>query len=333
MVRIDLTNTFGSGFIGAMFTAALYGLTTLQTYLFFVYYPNDILPLRLFVAAIWVLDTAQTSLVGVCMYHYLVANYDNPVALSSGHWSLFLSMAMNVIVAVMVQSFFTLQIFTLCSRKVRWWVSSAIFLTVIGHFCFGIATVIIFFKKKTFAEIQAPEVILDAATPFAAFDVVSDILISVALCILLYGSRSGISATNTLISTLILYAINRCLLTSVVAVVEVITFSLSPKSLWFLAIDFTIGKLYANSALASLNSRRSLRGTASETKTEVINLRSSTVQFSSGSDASSKPVNPDGHVLHFGGDGSRATTADWGQTSAGESRAEDELKTGREGIV
>ncbi|KAJ7590321.1 hypothetical protein C8J56DRAFT_591345 [Mycena floridula] len=309
--RLDLRNTFGAGFIGAMFTAALYGLTTLQTYLFFIYYPNETLRVRLFVASIWVLDTAQTSLVGVCMYHYLVANYDNPVALLAGHWSLFLSVALNVIVAVMVQSFFTLQIFTLCSRKTRWWVSSAIFVTVIGHFCFGIATVIIFFKKHTFVEIQAPQVTLEAATPFAAFDIVSDILISVALCVLLHSSRSGLSSTNTLISTLILYAINRCLLTSVVAVVEVIAFSLSPKSLWFLAIDFTIGK------------------STSQAGDEVINLRTSTrtstLQFSSRSEASSKPATSGGDVLHLEGDESQAT-------ASGSTRRE-EFKTPHEAIV
>ncbi|KAJ7580898.1 hypothetical protein C8J56DRAFT_896247 [Mycena floridula] len=93
-----------------------------------------------------------------------------------------------------------------CRSKLCWWVSLAIFLTVIRHFCgwhfslflqhlphpwvtsqaLALVLTQTSFKKKTFAEIQAPEVILDAATPFTAFDVVSDILISVALCILLY---------------------------------------------------------------------------------------------------------------------------------------------------
>ncbi|OAX32253.1 hypothetical protein K503DRAFT_870249 [Rhizopogon vinicolor AM-OR11-026] len=44
-----------------------------------------------------------------------------------------------------------------------------------------------------------------------------------------------------------------------VAVAEGITFAISPSNLWFFGIDFVIGKLYANSFLASLNSRSSLR--------------------------------------------------------------------------
>ncbi|EEB92336.1 hypothetical protein MPER_09172 [Moniliophthora perniciosa FA553] len=67
-----------------------------------------------------------------------------------------------------------------------------------------------------------------------------------------------------LIRTLMIYAVNRCLLTSAVAIVEVIVFIATPGSLWFIAIDFVIGKLYANSLLASLNSRNALRAQSSQ---------------------------------------------------------------------
>ena len=40
-------------------------------------------------------------------------------------------------------------------------------------------------------------------------------------------------------------------------------FAVFPNDLWYLGLDFVIGKLYANSLLATLNVRRSLSGGSS----------------------------------------------------------------------
>ncbi|KAG6918735.1 hypothetical protein DXG01_012220 [Tephrocybe rancida] len=114
-----------------------------------------------------------------------------------------------------------------------------------------------FFIKKELSRLS--EITLFAAMPFALFAVLADIFIALSLVVLLWGSRTGFRRTNTLVNILIVYAINRCVLTSVVAVAEVIAFAVSPHSLWFLAIDFVVGKLYANSLLATLNSRHGMR--------------------------------------------------------------------------
>lgn len=254
--KIVIDDTFGASFIGVLFTAMLYGITSLQTYFFYVYYPNDRIENKLLVAAIWTLDTAHMALVSISMYYYLVTNYANPQALAVGHWSLFTSVGMNVAIAFLVHIFFTVRIFRLSSRRVRWFLTPIISTLVLAHFCFGIETVVFLFIKKRFDKL--PEFTLSAAMPFALFAVLSDIFIAAALCVLLYGSRTGFQRTNTLVNTLMVYAINRCVLTSVVAVAEVIVFAVSPHSLWFLAIDFVVGKLYANSLLATLNSRRSI---------------------------------------------------------------------------
>ncbi|KAH7920433.1 hypothetical protein BV22DRAFT_802879 [Leucogyrophana mollusca] len=261
MERVDIHGTFGAGYIGGMVTMALYGITTLQTYLYFVYYPNDTRWMKLLVTGIWVLDTLHVSLMCHSLYYYLVSNYSNPSALASGVWSLFASLAINLCIAVLVQTFFSVRIFRLSSPRIRWWLTSLIMVIVIAHF----ETVILMFMRKRFSAL--PEVTLIAAMPFALTAVLSDICIAAALCVLLHTKRSVFRRTNILVNTLIVYAINRCLLTSVVAIVEVIVFATSPNSLWFLAIDFLIGKLYANSLLASLNSRSSLRGRGLETDT------------------------------------------------------------------
>ncbi|EGO03142.1 hypothetical protein SERLA73DRAFT_176663 [Serpula lacrymans var. lacrymans S7.3] len=255
---VDIHSTFGAGFIGAMVSTILYGITTLQTYLYFIHYPKDSPYTKALVAVIWVLDTTHITFMCHCMYYYLITNYSQPSALAQGIWSLDMSMAVNLLIAVLVQTYFALLIFRLSSMRVRWWITSIIMLFVVAHFAFGLETVALMYIGKDFTALR--QMILIAAMPFALFAVLSDLCITAALCILLYGRRGIFRRTHAIVDTLIVYAINRCLLTSVVAIVEVIMFATSPNSLWFIAIDFVIGKLFANSFLASLNSRKTIRG-------------------------------------------------------------------------
>ncbi|PPQ66561.1 hypothetical protein CVT24_007126 [Panaeolus cyanescens] len=113
------------------------------------------------------------------------------------------------------------------------------------------------FIKKQFSKLK--EVSLISAVPFGVSAIISDILIAVALCVLLGSKRIGFDDTNSIIDRLIIFAINRCILTSAIAIVETIVFSVLPNSFYSVAIDFVIGKLYANSLLAVLNSRATIR--------------------------------------------------------------------------
>jgi len=110
--------------------------------------------------------------------------------------------------------------------------------------------------KKQFHRLR--EVTFIAALPFAVAAILSDVLIAVTLCILLGSSRTEFEDTNSLINKLMVFAINRTLLTSVVAIAEVIVFVILPNSFYTFGIDFIIGKLYANSFLATLNSRQAM---------------------------------------------------------------------------
>jgi len=204
-----------------------------------------------------VLDTTHIGLMCHSMYYYLVVGYNDPAMLDNGVWTLYLSIALNTLLSFIVQCFFTERIYRLCSPRLRLLTTTIIGLTVLGHFVLGMETVVQFFIKSSLSKLH--EVTYSGALPFGILAVLSDVLIALALCILLGSNRSDFKDTNTLIDKLIIIAINRCVLTSAVCIAEVITFIARPDTFYFLAIDFTIGKLYTNSLLASLNSRRSLQ--------------------------------------------------------------------------
>ncbi|KAG1751871.1 hypothetical protein EDB19DRAFT_1674288 [Suillus lakei] len=148
--------------------------------------------------------------------------------------------------AVLVQTYFAFRISYLTRSNLRWWLTSLIMLFVVAHFA-KVETVVLTFIEKEFSALS--QITFYAMTPFAITAVLSDIFIAASLCILLHGNRSPIVETNALVNTLIVYAINRCLLTSVVAVAEVTVVSSAQGSLWFIAIDFVIGKRECRSTI------------------------------------------------------------------------------------
>ncbi|KLO11554.1 hypothetical protein SCHPADRAFT_464941 [Schizopora paradoxa] len=278
---IDIRATFGSALIGALVTMILYGVTALQTYMYFIRYPKDPRWTKNIVSSLWIMDTFHICLVSHAIYYYLVINYDNPASLQAGIWSLYLSIGVNVTIAFVTQCFFTHRLHQLSGGK--WWITGPIFITVIAHFCFGIGisrptlnpfdpnqiqlplpleTMIELYQKEDFNNLS--QITYIAALPFAVLAVLSDVLITVALCVLLHNSRTGFRSTNSMLNLIIVYAINRCLLTSIIAIIEMVMFVTAQETLWYLAADFVVGKLYANSLLATLNSRSALAGKGME---------------------------------------------------------------------
>ncbi|KAJ8692916.1 hypothetical protein PTI98_010182 [Pleurotus ostreatus] len=101
--------------------------------------------------------------------------------------------------------------------------------------------------------------------PFAVAAILSDVLIAASLCYVLGSTKTSFNGTQNILNKLIIWSINRCILTSAVAIVETIVFVTVPHSLYYFAFDFIIGKLYVNSLLAALNSRKSLHGSVVDT--------------------------------------------------------------------
>ncbi|KAI6143140.1 hypothetical protein EDD17DRAFT_209728 [Pisolithus thermaeus] len=251
-------------------------LQVVQIYLYFMHYSEDGLTTKVLVSAIWILDTLHLSFVCHILYYYLITNYGVPTSLNYIVWSLPASVLVNVLVVSMAQCFFTHQIYHLCRPGVKWLVTGPIMLFVLAQFAFGMETVILEFINRN-ASVQTQITFYDV-TPAWATIVVAEVLITVSLCILLYDRDSRpvfLPGTKRLVNTLIIYAINRCLLTSLVAIADLII-AIEVQDTWSIGLDFIIGKLYANSLLASLNSRRRLRSQGAST---VLDLHIGTVHL------------------------------------------------------
>ncbi|KAI0087323.1 hypothetical protein BDY19DRAFT_246021 [Irpex rosettiformis] len=256
-MSVDIVPTFGAALIGCLGMMGLYGITCIQSYIYFVFYPDDSRQNKALVWVLWCLDSLHIALVCHAIFHYLVNSFSNSSALAVGIWSLWVSVIVNCLVSCVVQAFFTLRLYVLLEPRVRRWLIPIIALIVLAHFAFGVETAIFGLIEKEFEKMQTKLYI--AALPFAVFAVLSDLVIALCLCIKLHRTKSYLMTGNSVVNHLIIFAVNRCLLTVGATVLEVVLFTVFPHGLWYLALDFAIGKLYANSLLATLNTRYSLR--------------------------------------------------------------------------
>jgi len=108
-------------------------------------------------------------------------------------------------------------------------------------------------------QILAPEV-----TSLFSIGAASDVLIALLLCFYLRRGNSGFDKTNSIISHLVRYTVTTGLATSMLAVACLVAYFVRPNTFIFIALHFSLGRMYTNSLLATLNSRRTLRISTSD---------------------------------------------------------------------
>ncbi|KJA25048.1 hypothetical protein HYPSUDRAFT_434943 [Hypholoma sublateritium FD-334 SS-4] len=276
---IDLDKTLGAVFIGNIVSASLFGLTSLQAFIFFSGNIRDRKLFKRLIAFLWFLDIVHLVLMTHGVYHYLVRNFDDFLALQDPTWSLLAQVIITCISDFIVRCVFARRIWLcrscvliLCFDRLHLVITFAdLANTVSGHnntllvsivassvfvFGMGIAFAARGFIDGTYAKLISESWILYTAL---GSSIVVDGLITVSLCMLLEGIRTGYRSMDSLVNTLMLYSINTGLLTSLCATACFVTFAIWPHQFVFMGFYFVLSKLYINSLLAVLNTREALR--------------------------------------------------------------------------
>ncbi|KAJ3933824.1 MAG: hypothetical protein NXY57DRAFT_997241 [Lentinula lateritia] len=88
---------------------------------------------------------------------------------------------------------------------------------------------------------------------------VADTYIAGLLTLLLHTSRTGFQRSDSIINKLIIFSINTGALTSLCAIASMLSILLAPATFIYISFFFCMGRLYANSLLATLNIRTLIR--------------------------------------------------------------------------
>ncbi|KAF8913735.1 hypothetical protein CPB84DRAFT_1840537 [Gymnopilus junonius] len=291
MTAQHIDNTFGAAYIGVVVAGMLYGVSFVQTWYYFLKYRQDVWYIKTLVAAVWMFETVHQALISHTVYYYVITNYNSPDTLGKIVWSVLLEVLFNVrrqliarflpakidpqgLIGLLVQSFLTLRVWRLSGNNVP--LTMVVGTLVLG--CFGIAFICMSFADNNFSKLYylgcsvaftVQSLQLQTWVDLAQLKGLSmavnllgaatDVIIAAALFVFLHRSRTGFKKSDTMISKLIAFTVSTGLLTSICAVASLVSILASGNTLIYVAFYFTLGRLYSNSVLATLNARQIIR--------------------------------------------------------------------------
>ncbi|KZP30961.1 hypothetical protein FIBSPDRAFT_945468 [Athelia psychrophila] len=277
-----LDYSLGAYEVGVLISTFLYGVCTIQVYLYFVSARRDALKTRSLVLFVWVLDTLDTVFAWHRLYKVTVAQFGSPGTEEAPDWSLNASGILASLVAASVQSFFAWRIHIL-SRKwpitIALWVGSVLIVAA--------ATATVICQSGNIIDVAENYVRLITVTQ--ALVALVDVINTVTLCRYLRISKTGFSSTNDAINHIFLWTIQTGLVTTIAAIASLVVSVLLPKTALWLSVALFQSKLYSNSLLASLNGRAFLQGELEKDSSFTQDNHSVSVIVMSDMQSSSKP--------------------------------------------
>ncbi|KAL1694252.1 hypothetical protein GGG16DRAFT_87668 [Schizophyllum commune] len=252
--------------IGLIISCALYGLNFLQIYMYFRTYPSDSWWLKLLSS---VLDTAGTALSGHGVYTYLIKHFGDPTAIAGIDTPLMrdaqVESQITNIITLIVQAFpshFASAV--AAGRNLKW----AAFLIV----SFGTAAVANNFLTAHFEGLtmKNARIISGFALGGAAL---CDIVITTALCMFFWRSKTGFKPTDNVLDKLLIFTINRGGISFAVQVLNCILYFTHTAQLIWTPFHFALSK-------GRLNQRDTYRNDHVYTEDPVSFARPSTMSAS-----------------------------------------------------
>ncbi|KAI0341073.1 hypothetical protein BDW22DRAFT_1346386 [Trametopsis cervina] len=262
--ELNINVTFGTLVIGAFVIGSLYGITTVQTYIYFNYISQvDGTALRCLVSHVFmtwkrgrVFDTLETVFSGHLAYHYLVNWFSDPQTLtkfvcglssvfsrSAGAHVMIGAIGDAIIAGLLAYRILVLRL-TRSQVEGRRWPLAVIVPPAIYSFSLGILSLAI------------PDIKNMQARAGSLITVVTLFCTNTAP---VYFAEL-IARTNDIVNVLLYFMINTCLLTSSVAIAALLTWIIWPDSYVWMTLTAISPKLMLNSVLALLNSRDALKG-------------------------------------------------------------------------
>lgn len=254
-VAVNISGTFGALLIGGIVASIFSGIVTVQTVVYFKNYSHDVAILRVLVAAVWFLDFLHTIFVSMSLWDHLIAHFGDQARIDFIPWSLATTIALTAALTYLVHGFFIYRIHKLSLNN--FFISVPLAILATARLCFASLTtnkLITLRSLKRFVQLYT-----FSFTSGLALSSALDVLITGFLCYLLRKNQKKMSSMNHVLDKLILYSFENGSLTCAAVVVSMICWLERGNNLIFLGLHFVISKFYANSLLATLNTRKGLR--------------------------------------------------------------------------
>ncbi|KAJ3507435.1 hypothetical protein NLJ89_g6309 [Agrocybe chaxingu] len=253
---LNVHGTLGALTVGAIVSCFLFGVATVQGYLYYTRYQRDRRVLKALVAFVWLCELAHCICICHFLYFLTISHFGNVNAMLRPPGSLYLAVILSGLIAPVVQMFFAERLRVVSGGRVLipliCWTLSLV------RFAMSLVTGIKAYRLTTIWEFTAEWKWL--MTTLLCIGAAVDILVAVSLCYYLREKRdqSG-RETRMKIQKVMMWSIETGLVTSVAGITIVICFLEMPTNLSWLAIFMVMARLFSNSLFASLNARIFIR--------------------------------------------------------------------------
>ncbi|KLO12662.1 hypothetical protein SCHPADRAFT_405731 [Schizopora paradoxa] len=237
-------------YIGALLAMALWGASGIQLFQYYTTYPNDSVALKIFVFAVWALDTAHQGLITHTTYKYLISNFGDDAYLDVVVRSVLDMTLISALICLAVQGFFLNRVWKLSRRNIF----ATVFLASLVLTEFAVA-IVFYAKALHFRTFEGLSSIFWLAKTMDALCAVPDTAITIALFYFLNRSRTGFARSEAVVNKIILFSFNTGLFTALCALASFISIEVWPQSRLYLLFYYLISRLYTNSLLVSYAQR------------------------------------------------------------------------------
>ncbi|EKM53090.1 uncharacterized protein PHACADRAFT_210810 [Phanerochaete carnosa HHB-10118-sp] len=113
----SLDSTLGAIVIAEILVAVLYGITSMQVYIYFHCSPRDSRLVKRTIFFLWILSSIYLVFASHAVYYYAVTNFMNPLAATKYSWSLVANLFVGDLIEIIVTLTFAYRIYILSGRK------------------------------------------------------------------------------------------------------------------------------------------------------------------------------------------------------------------------
>lgn len=114
---LPLSGSLRAAFLGSVAASFLYGITSVQTFLYFRNTCEDGRPFKLLIFGLWLLDTLHLAFTVHGLYFYIVTCIGNPEVLLSPTWTLLTQIYFTSVSNLLVRSVFARRVWLLKGGK------------------------------------------------------------------------------------------------------------------------------------------------------------------------------------------------------------------------
>ncbi|KAI0089906.1 hypothetical protein BDY19DRAFT_91966 [Irpex rosettiformis] len=275
--------TIGASVIFTVLNGTIFGITSMQTFLYYNSSQEDGKLLRWTVLGLWILDLFETILFTHSVYNYSTTALMNPLLFATFVWSAGAHVIAGAVSNLLISIIFTYRAASFSKSRWPW-------------FCIGPLAILAFVASFVLGTVQFvwPSILtLEQRFKWLGYvtcsvQAASDVTIMLSVCyVLLKNSRQTRNRnTTSVINKLIFFSVNTCVLTCSTAIAVVITEVLLPRSNIWEGLISLLPKFMLNSLLALLNSREHMRN-------QMVSKRPISIQLTEDSGTSSGTTSSD----------------------------------------